>query len=170
MIRSECSRSRSWERFETVYGHCHLLNAIRGARVKKGEIIGYVGNTGNATGDHCHYEVRLSDKTREPLPYMRPRAIRKRTIGARESSSNFLYRAEPTRTRETDSAEPPLHEAAARNPEMAILLIEHGACPDIRDENGITPLHEASARTGDLSNTYFREMPISIAVRSTPRH
>ncbi len=136
--------------FETVYGHCHLLNAIRGARVKKGEIIGYVGNTGNATGDHCHYEVRLSDKPVNPLPYMLAAGYTEANHRCARKFIELLVQSGADPNTRNRFGRTPLHEAAARNPEMAILLIEHGACPDIRDENGITPLHEASARSGDL--------------------
>jgi murein DD-endopeptidase MepM/ murein hydrolase activator NlpD len=57
--------------FETIYGHCQPnLPAFSGKTVKQGEIIGYVGQTGNATGNHCHYEIRLGNLPINPYPYM----------------------------------------------------------------------------------------------------
>ena len=56
--------------FETIYGHCKGIVAHQGDTVKKGQIIGYVGMTGNATGNHCHYEIRLGGVPINPYPYM----------------------------------------------------------------------------------------------------
>ncbi len=56
--------------FETIYGHCRTLLVNPGQKVKKHQIIGYVGMTGNATGNHCHYEIRLGGIPINPYPYM----------------------------------------------------------------------------------------------------
>ncbi len=56
--------------FVTVYGHCSSVAVGAGSRVKKGEIVAYVGQTGNATGNHCHYEIRLGNIPINPYPYM----------------------------------------------------------------------------------------------------
>ena len=45
----------------TVYGHNSSLRARRGDLVKRGEIISYVGATGNASGPHLHFETRIWD-------------------------------------------------------------------------------------------------------------
>ena len=55
--------------YETLYGHCSSIVVSTGQNVKKGEVIGYVGQTGNATGNHCHYEIRLGIPI-NPYPYM----------------------------------------------------------------------------------------------------
>ncbi len=56
--------------FETVYGHCKAVAVTSQQKVRKGQIIGYVGQTGNATGNHCHYEIRLGGIPINPYPYM----------------------------------------------------------------------------------------------------
>jgi murein DD-endopeptidase MepM/ murein hydrolase activator NlpD len=56
--------------FESLYGHCQRAIVNSGQNVKKGEVVGYVGQTGNATGNHCHYEIRLGSIPINPYPYM----------------------------------------------------------------------------------------------------
>lgn len=55
----------------TFYGHLSLIAVRSGQEVKKGDIIGYVGSTGRATGPHVHYEVRLDGRALNPLSFLR---------------------------------------------------------------------------------------------------
>ena len=55
---------------ETRYAHMSKLAVAAGERVKKGDIIGYVGSTGRSTGPHLHYEVRIDGTAVNPIPYM----------------------------------------------------------------------------------------------------
>jgi murein DD-endopeptidase MepM/ murein hydrolase activator NlpD len=53
--------------YETLYGHMVRIKGRSGQRVKRGEIIGYVGSTGKSTGPHCHYEVHKNGHKLDPV-------------------------------------------------------------------------------------------------------
>lgn len=53
--------------YETLYGHMVRIKARRGQKVKRGEVIGYVGSTGKSTGPHCHYEVHKNGQKLDPV-------------------------------------------------------------------------------------------------------
>lgn len=55
--------------YETLYGHMVRIKARNGQRVKRGEVIGYVGSTGKSTGPHCHYEVHKNGQKLDPVYY-----------------------------------------------------------------------------------------------------
>lgn len=55
----------------TVYGHGQKVLTERGKEVKQGEPIMEVGSTGNSTGPHCHFEVRIDGKTTDPLQFVK---------------------------------------------------------------------------------------------------
>ena len=57
--------------YSTVYAHNSVNLVKKGQYVKRENIIGKVGRTGNATGSHLHFEVRLSGKSVNPLPYLK---------------------------------------------------------------------------------------------------
>ena len=56
--------------FSTRYGHLSSFVVRPGQRVKRGDIVGYVGSTGRSTGPHLHYEVRLNNNAVNPLEYI----------------------------------------------------------------------------------------------------
>ncbi|MBN8837446.1 MAG: M23 family metallopeptidase [Sphingobacteriia bacterium] len=55
--------------YQTLYGHMYRVKAKQGQTVKRGEVIGYVGNTGKSTGPHCHYEVHRNGVPVDPIYY-----------------------------------------------------------------------------------------------------
>ena len=54
-------------KISTLYAHCSKLLVKAGDRVERGQVIGYVGLTGNTNGYHLHFEVRYSGSTTDPL-------------------------------------------------------------------------------------------------------
>ncbi len=64
-------------RFSTAYGHLSRFPRYlhRGQAVKQGEVIGYVGQTGWATGPHLHYEFRVDGQPRNPLRVALPNPL-----------------------------------------------------------------------------------------------
>lgn len=55
----------------TRYGHMSGFAVAVGQRVRRGDVIGYVGNSGRSTGPHVHYEVRINDTPVNPYKYLR---------------------------------------------------------------------------------------------------
>ncbi len=53
--------------YQTLYGHMVKVKVRSGQKVVRGEIIGYVGNTGKSTGPHCHYEVHKNGRPLDPV-------------------------------------------------------------------------------------------------------
>lgn len=86
---------RHGDRYSTLYGHLSRFarGIKRGSFVNQGQIIGYVGQTGLATGPHLHYEFRINGIHRDPLKVVLPRLpIEKRYM------ADFRQRSAPLLT------------------------------------------------------------------------
>ena len=55
--------------YKTRYAHCSKFKCKRGQKVKRGDLIGFVGNTGQSTGPHLHYEVFKNKKQINPVNF-----------------------------------------------------------------------------------------------------
>ena len=55
---------------ETLYGHMSRTAVSAGQAVKKGQVIGFEGSTGRATGAHCHYQVMINGDAVNPMTYL----------------------------------------------------------------------------------------------------
>ncbi len=57
--------------FDTLYAHCSSICVTVGQEVKQGEVIGYVGTTGNSTGNHLHFEVWQNGERTDALDFFK---------------------------------------------------------------------------------------------------
>ncbi len=60
--------------FSTYYAHNRMVVVKVGQKIKRGDIIAYVGSTGNSTGPHLHYEIIREGKAINPLKYLQGRS------------------------------------------------------------------------------------------------
>jgi murein DD-endopeptidase MepM/ murein hydrolase activator NlpD len=81
--------------YETYYAHLSRIAVRRGARVAQNDTVGFVGQTGWATGPHLHYEFRIAGKPRNPLSIALPAA---QPVPAHELDA-FLTKAAPLAAR-----------------------------------------------------------------------
>ena len=54
---------------ETLYAHCSSICVTAGQQVQAGQVIGYVGQTGRATGNHLHFEVYQNGQRADAMAY-----------------------------------------------------------------------------------------------------
>jgi hypothetical protein len=55
--------------YTTTYAHLNKFNVRRGQKVRRGDVIGYVGNSGTSVAPHLHYEVNLNGRNVDPINY-----------------------------------------------------------------------------------------------------
>jgi len=55
--------------YKTIYAHLNEIKVFKGQRVKRGDVIGGLGNTGLSTGPHLHYEIHKDNKIINPINY-----------------------------------------------------------------------------------------------------
>jgi murein DD-endopeptidase MepM/ murein hydrolase activator NlpD len=81
-------------KFESAYGHLSRFASgmSKGKRVNQGDVIGYVGSTGMATGPHLHYELRVDGVQRDPTKVVLPSAppIAKRDLNTFQKETHAL--------------------------------------------------------------------------------
>jgi murein DD-endopeptidase MepM/ murein hydrolase activator NlpD len=80
--------------YASVYAHLLKFQKglYKGARVKRGQVIGYVGQTGLADGPHCHYEFHINHQPRNPSTVVLPRSypVPSREMASFKSKANTL--------------------------------------------------------------------------------
>ena len=55
---------------QTLYAHCNSICVSQGSQVKKGEKIATVGSTGDSSGNHLHFEIRINNEAKNPREYL----------------------------------------------------------------------------------------------------
>jgi len=55
--------------YSSIYAHLNGFNVRKGQRVHRGDVIGFVGNTGTSVANHLHYEIKLNGKNVDPVNY-----------------------------------------------------------------------------------------------------
>lgn len=79
--------------YKTLYAHLNDFNVRRGQRVKRGDVIGYVGSTGLSTAPHLHYEVEKDGSAVNPIHYyfndLTPEQYEKMIIISSNSGQSF---------------------------------------------------------------------------------
>ena len=55
---------------QTLYAHAQKILVKQGDTVRRGQAIALLGRTGNATTEHCHFEIRLENRAVDPMPYL----------------------------------------------------------------------------------------------------
>ncbi len=58
------------DNWATLYGHLDKIVVYEGQKIRQGEVIGALGNTGRSSGPHLHFEIRKTDGPIDPLPYL----------------------------------------------------------------------------------------------------
>jgi murein DD-endopeptidase MepM/ murein hydrolase activator NlpD len=70
----------------TVYGHLSAIAVFPGQHVTRGQVIGYVGQSGRATGPHLHYEVRVHNVPVNPHKYLRTTYVQASNLDSNSSA------------------------------------------------------------------------------------
>ena len=70
MVMIESLDPRDGGNWATLYGHLDKILVYEGKRVKQGEVIGALGNTGRSSGPHLHFEIRRLNGPIDPLPML----------------------------------------------------------------------------------------------------
>jgi murein DD-endopeptidase MepM/ murein hydrolase activator NlpD len=54
----------------TLYAHLSEIKVVQGQQVAQGQLLGYGGSTGYATGNHLHFEIHVGDSVVDPLLFL----------------------------------------------------------------------------------------------------
>ncbi|MEA2457807.1 MAG: hypothetical protein QOC95_779, partial [Thermoleophilaceae bacterium] len=93
--------------FTTCYAHLSRFGSHVGQTVHAGQVIGYVGQTGDATGPHVHFETRVNGVATDPAPYLSGSKRVKSTVGHTSAAKSSGSGSSTTKRTRTASASGP---------------------------------------------------------------
>ena len=70
LVRIRCNAKYKGKTVYCLYAHLSAVDVAVGYRISEGQIIGFTGNTGNSTGPHLHFEVRVNNQRVNPLNWL----------------------------------------------------------------------------------------------------
>lgn len=76
--------------FVSLYAHQSRLAAKKGKYVKRGEMIGFVGNTGRSTGPHLHFGLYKNSKAVDPMQYVQKKALSQKRIEVKKITKHKI--------------------------------------------------------------------------------
>ncbi len=155
--------------FETIYGHCRDIRVCIGQRVKKKDIIATVGQTGAATGSHCHYEIHFCDLPVNPDPYLHNEKLALTVSSDIYSITKLLIEKKADINCRDSEGSTPLHDVITRDLETARLLILIGADVNSKDKKGRTPLHYAAAGRAEIAE-FLLERGADLTARTSSEY
>ncbi len=56
----------------TVYAHLDRATVVAGQKIKRGDVLGYVGQSGGASVPHLHFQIRVAERPKDPKLYLKP--------------------------------------------------------------------------------------------------
>lgn len=83
-----CVRIKHGYGYGTLYGHMSKILVTPGQKIRRGQVIGLVGNTGLSTGPHCHYEVHRNGEPVNPIAYFLANLTPEEYMNITRSASN----------------------------------------------------------------------------------
>ena len=147
--------------FSTCYAHLSRFGVSNGAQVQQGQVIGYVGCTGNCTGPHLHFETRVNGQAQNPRTYLAGGAMPgKQTTVAGASSTGTKSSA--TATREATVTENGSSSTTATAPES----VEPAAATENEAELAV-PI-EITSGEGAATEVAEESTPEALAVEAAP--
>ena len=147
--------------FSTCYAHLSRFGVSNGAQVQQGQVIGYVGCTGNCTGPHLHFETRVNGQAQDPRPYLAGSAMpgKQATVAGTSSTGT---KSSTTATRQATVTENGSSSTTATAPES----VEPAATSENEAELAV-PI-EITSGDGTATEVPAAATPEALAVEAAP--
>jgi murein DD-endopeptidase MepM/ murein hydrolase activator NlpD len=142
--------------FSTCYAHLSRFGVSNGARVQQGQVIGYVGCTGNCTGPHLHFETRVNGQAQDPRRYLSGGAIPGKSATVASASTGGSTTA-------TATAAPATPTAPAESVETVAIAEAQAQAAVPAETAPVAPAEVATPTTVDVSAPAAVTVPVEPA-------